>query len=95
MKKLRFYAGKVSEKLGIAPETVSGVHKITMLGNDGLLIENHKGIIEYSPNNIRISIESGILCIEGTDLFLDVMDHDMVSISGRIHNIMKLDGGSR
>ena len=95
MKRLRFYAGKVSEKLGIAPEIASGVPKVTMLGDNELLIENHKGIIEYSPNNIRIGTESGVLCVEGADLFLNVMDHDRVVISGRIHHIMRVDGGKR
>lgn len=93
MKRLRFYAGKVSEKLGILPEIASGVPKVTMLGANELLIENHKGIIEYSPNNIRISTELGVLCIEGLDLFLNIMNADMVSISGsRICHIMTLDG---
>ena len=95
MKGLRIYAGKVSEKLGIAPEIASGIPKITMLGDNELLIENHKGIIEYSPNNIRIGIESGVLCVEGANLYLNVMDRDSVSISGRIFHIMKLDGGKR
>ena len=95
MKRLRFYAGKVSERLGIAPEIASDIPKVTMRGDNELLIENHKGLIEYSPNNIRIGIQSGVLCIEGADLFLNVMDHDMVVISGRIHHIMKLDGGKR
>lgn len=95
MKRWRFFAGKVSEKLGITPEIVSDIPKLTMLGNNELLIENHKGIIEYSQEKIRISIDTGILHIDGAALFIDVVDHDRVFISGRIHNIMKTDGGAR
>lgn len=95
MKRWRLFAGRLSERLGIAPEMVSEIPKVTMLGTNELLIENHKGIIEYSENRIRISIASGVLHVEGTALFLDVMDHDKVLISGTIHNIMKTDGGVR
>ena len=93
----KFKKGKevLVEKLELPKDVILDIPKIIVMGRNEITIENHKGIIEYSPNNIRIGIESGVLCIEGADLFLNVMDHDMVVISGRIHHIMKLDGGKR
>ncbi len=95
MKKLRSLTGKFTEKLGVEPEVAQNIPKVTMLGANELQIENHKGIIEYSNENIRINTEYGVVHIEGIRLNLDVMDSDHVVISGIIHHIRTLDGGIR
>ena len=35
-------------------ELLNDVPRITLIGNNNLLIENHKGIIEYDENIIRL-----------------------------------------
>ncbi len=95
MKRLRLFAGKFSKSIGIPPELMLGEPKVTMPGNNDILIENHKGIIEYSKENVRIATQNGVIVIEGRELVLVEMKRDSVAISGSIHNIMKLDGGMR
>ncbi len=95
MKRLRLFAEKVSEAAGVPPELAVGAPKVTMQGNNDILIENHKGIIEYTGEKVRIRVQNGVIAVEGSRLVLDEMKSDSVSISGNIHNIMKLDGGTR
>ena len=68
MKKLRSLTGKFTEKLGVEPEVAENIPKVTMLGANELQIENHKGIIEYSNENIRINTEYGVVHVEGIKL---------------------------
>lgn len=95
VKKLRFFAGKFTEKLGAEPAVAVNIPKVTMLGANELQVENHKGIIEYSRENIRVNTDYGVVFVEGRDLYLNVMDADRVVISGIIHHIMTLDGGKK
>ncbi len=80
--------GKVSAKLGIPDEVATDVPKITMLGINKLMIENHKGLIEYSQDMVRVKTAFGIVCIDGSELLLDVMDSGSLAVSGKIYHIM-------
>ncbi len=93
MKKITFFTKKLVKKLGIREETVSSTPRLTMLGTTELFIENHKGIIEYSTETVRLSMDYGSISIEGTKLTLTEMSSATVAVTGRIHMIMMLGGG--
>lgn len=95
MKYLRDFAERMTTKLGIEPDIAVGKSKVTMLGANELQIENHNGIVEYSPETVRINTEKGVLLVEGTNLFLNVFDKDRIVVSGIIHHFRALDGGKR
>lgn len=86
--RLRLFVGKISAKLGIPEEIATNTPKVTMLGVNKLTVENHKGLVEYSADTVRIKTSFGIICIDGSDLLLDVMDSCSVAVSGKIYHIM-------
>lgn len=86
--KLRLFVGKISAKLGVPEDIATNTPKITMLGVNRLTVENHKGLVEYSDNTVRIKTSFGTVCIDGSDLLLDVMDSGSVAVSGKIYHIM-------
>lgn len=88
MNSLRLFMGRVSAKLGVPEEIATDVPKITMLGINKLMIENHNGLIEYSTDTIRVKTSFGIICIDGRELLLDVMDSGSIAVSGKIYHIM-------
>lgn len=88
MNKLRLFIGKITAKLGVPEEIASDTPRITMLGLNSLTVENHKGLIEYSHDTVRIKTSFGIICIDGSDLLLDVMSSGAVAVSGKIYHIM-------
>ena len=93
MKKITFFTNKLAKKLGIREETVSSTPRLTMLGVAELFIENHKGIIEYSTETVRLNMDYGSISIEGIKLTLTEMSSATVAITGRIHMITMLGGG--
>ncbi|WDC83904.1 YabP/YqfC family sporulation protein [Caloramator sp. mosi_1] len=57
---------KISESLELPKEIILNIPFIKILGNDELEIENHKGIVEYSSNVVRLRSSIGIIKIEGS-----------------------------
>ena len=57
------------------------------MGFNQLLIENHKGILEYQDIYIRIKTNIGTVSISGRDLALNEMRTDEIMIRGKIEGI--------
>lgn len=87
MNRLRLLLGKVTKKMGVPDEVSVGTSRITLTGNYRLILENHKGLIEYSTETVRIKTLDGTVRIEGNELLLDVMDSSTVAISGNVYCI--------
>ncbi|MEL7564949.1 MAG: sporulation protein YqfC [Dehalobacterium sp.] len=73
--------------LEIPTDIALNLPRITMLGNLQLNIENHKGIVEYTENKIRITVTRGYLDIEGNNLVLRNVQIDEIMINGEINQI--------
>ncbi|GBG56371.1 hypothetical protein SPFL3102_00169 [Sporomusaceae bacterium FL31] len=70
--------------LEIPQDIVMDLPRITMLGNKQLLIENHKGIIEYTSSLIRIKLNQGELIVTGTDLTLGNLQVEQILVEGTV-----------
>ena len=92
MKKIKNFTNKIVRKLGIREETVSSTPCLRMLGTTQLFIENHKGIIEYSTDTVRLNMDYGSITIEGMKLVLTEMSISTVAVIGKIHMII-MQGG--
>lgn len=66
----------------IPQDIVLDLPRITMLGNKQVLVENHKGIIEYNETLVRIKLSQGELVVSGTDLMLGNLQVEQILIEG-------------
>mgnify|MGYP000978057944 CR=1 FL=1 len=82
--KLQLLAGM----LEIPPDIVLDLPRITMLGNKQVLVENHKGIIEYTPALVRVKINQGELLIRGSGLVLGSLQPEQILIEGTVGEIV-------
>ena len=71
----------------IPEDIVLDLPRTTMLGNRQVLVENHKGIIEYNESLIRIKLSQGELIIAGSDLMLGNLQVEQILIEGVIAEI--------
>ncbi len=85
--KLNEIKESVSEAFELPKDIMLDLPKITMLGDVELYIENHKGIIEYSIEKIRVDINKGTLIILGKDLFIKTIITEEIIISGKIYSV--------
>lgn len=61
--------------------------RLTLLGNIQMLIENHKGIVEYTPLLVRIRLKQGELIICGSDLVLSHLQAEQILVEGTVSEI--------
>ena len=61
--------------------------KITVTGFDEMIVENHKGILEYEEFFVKINTYIGVLNINGFSLKLENMTNDDIKINGKIESI--------
>ncbi|MCF6461793.1 sporulation protein YqfC [Clostridium sp. Cult1] len=77
----------ISEALELPKDVVLDLPKITMIGNIQLNISNHKGIVEYTQEILRINSNIGIIKITGKNMELKTILSEEIIIKGNIEKI--------
>ena len=77
----------ISDALELPKDITLDLPKVIILGNDSVSIENHKGIISYKDDHIRINTSCGILTITGNRLVIKSIIQEEIIIIGKIVNI--------
>lgn len=90
-KKMDSISKVMLDLLEISNDLVFEHPKITLIGRDELYLENHKGIIQYGPHLIKISISRGFLEIEGERLEIKALMPDELHIRGYIYMLRYYD----
>lgn len=78
---------RIAQILELPDDLIMDLPRITMLGNKQLLIENHRGIVEYTPEFIKINLSYGALNIVGEGMFLGNLQVEQILIEGKIREI--------
>lgn len=81
----------VADLLEIPKDLALDLPRITMVGKNELGIENHRGIIEYTPQCLRVNLNRGYLEIEGEMMEISVLMPEELVIIGEIHSLRFLD----
>jgi len=77
----------LSEALDLPEDLVLDLPRITLLGNHSLEVENHKGIIHYTPQSLKVCVKQGFLTSQGEGLVLRNINSDTILIEGEIKEI--------
>ena len=64
-----------------------GGPRVDLQGDRKVVIENHRGMVEYSDTCMRVSVRGGAVRVTGIGLELLVMNHDELVIGGRIAGV--------
>lgn len=68
-------------------ETMPGLPIVELAGDSRVLIENHRGIVQYSQEQIGVRVKYGKLLVCGCSLHLSCMTRERLVIHGRIKEI--------
>ena len=78
---------RLSELLDLPKDVVLNLPRISVVGDVQLLIENHRGLLEYDPDHVLVGMNEGRLLIRGRDLILGVVHADEMTITGQLTSI--------
>ncbi|MGI6129500.1 MAG: sporulation protein YqfC [bacterium] len=81
------FGRKLAEFLEIPQDIVLDLPRLTLVGNIEVTLENHRGIIEYTPKELRLALPEGELIVSGEELVLISLAPEEVVIRGRIKSL--------
>lgn len=79
---------EISKKLMLPTEIVLDVPKIIITGYSEVTIENHKGVLAFEKDAVRINSKLGPIKIEGNQFEILYIGSSTVTISGRFKAIL-------
>ena len=68
-------------------ENLVSLPLVEVTGQSRVLIENHKGILAYTPTEIQIGVSYGCIIVNGDDLQIIQMSKAQLVICGRIESV--------
>jgi sporulation protein YqfC len=68
----------------LPPDVVFDLPRVTMIGNRQLYIENHRGVIHFAENGMRLALSKGELEIRGKELVIRAILTEEVMVEGII-----------
>lgn len=77
----------VSEALELPKDVMLDLPRIIMLGNIQLNVSNHRGIIEYTQEALRINSNAGVIKIMGKDMELKTILSEEIIVVGTIEKV--------
>lgn len=77
----------LTEVLELPIDIAMDLPKIVILGDKIVSISNHRGIIEYTDNLIRINSKIGIIKITGEELEIKNILSEEILIKGEIEKV--------
>jgi sporulation protein YqfC len=82
---------KIARLLDLPLDTMIDWPRIILSGNKNVVIQNHRGIIEYDQSAARIATKLGELRISGRDLVLVHALKEEIIVEGKIDCIELTD----
>ena len=84
------YLEVIADHMLLPPDVMAGVPLITMNGRSILCVENHRKILEYTEEKIRILAKPSPVCVEGKNLRIVYYSKAELKITGLIKSISYL-----
>lgn len=89
MSKLNFEKWKddIVESLELPKDLVYGAVLVTITGQQEVLVENYRGILEYNQTQIRLQTKNCKLLIQGKNLYILYYTNEEMKITGIIDSV--------
>ena len=78
----------ISNTLGLPRDIMLNLPKITITGDNEIIIENHKGIVLFEKEFIKINSSIGLICIYGNSLEVLFMGGNTIILSGKFKSVV-------
>ena len=84
--------GRITDATDLQAEALPRRPIVEIYSDRRLLIEIHRGIVEYDTKKVQVRVQYGIICVCGTCLEIVKMTEQQLVISGRIDSIHLIRG---
>lgn len=77
----------LAENFSMPKDVMMDLPRVSICGDKEIYIENHKGLLEYSDNMIRLKMNDGIINVSGTGLRIIIIEQERMVINGVLENV--------
>lgn len=88
----RYWMERLAQKTDLQGEAFPGQPLVEIYSDRRLLVENHRGVVGYSDQEICVKMKFGLLRICGSCLELAKMCAQQLVITGRIDDVHIMRG---
>lgn len=78
---------RLADSMDLVGEPLPSQPLLELAGDRRVLIEHHKGVVQYCRERICVRVQYGTVCVCGAELELSRMTGEQLVISGRIDQI--------
>ncbi len=78
---------RFAETLEMPKDVISNCSKITTYNDNQVIVENYRGVLEYTEEKIRIKTPGRILCLIGEGLFINAITDTDILIEGKFSSV--------
>lgn len=78
---------RVANALDLPHDIVLNIPRVTLTGKIAVVLENHKGIVEYHREIVRVNTPIGIVVVKGGDLSIKTIIADEITVEGTIRSV--------
>lgn len=65
-------------------EIILDLPRLTVIGKTQCLLENHRGVIEYTAERVRVAVNDGEIVICGANLVIRCLTSEEITLDGKI-----------
>lgn len=75
-------ARRISDALGVPVDIALNMPRISFEGNARLVLDNHRGLVEYTPSHLQIDTPAGQIDITGRRLRVRGISREQIVVDG-------------
>lgn len=83
----------MADHMDLPTESLPGLPIAELWGEGRVLVEHHRGILQYSREQITVKVSYGQLRICGCNLEVTLMTRDQLLVSGRVDGVAVIRRG--
>ena len=81
------YGEKIGRSLDLPMNLIRGMPTVHITGNSEILIEGHKGILQYDNDIIKIAAKNMSISFLGQNLSLRTLNSENIVIQGNLQSV--------
>jgi sporulation protein YqfC len=78
---------ELADFLELPREIILNLPRLTIVGMIQCLLENHRGVIAYTNEMIRIAVAEGEIIIRGDNLVIRTLAGEEIAVEGKISSL--------
>lgn len=68
-------------------DVVMDLPRLTMIGDLQLVVENHRGILAFSADQVLVKTRKGTLKVTGSSLIVGAVDRETIILTGKLQAV--------